>query len=299
MARIQFCPVPGAETCDTGVKEWKPLAELRPVPPEPPGGWQERLRMYDVVEVRHEDGWIEATYHETLLPSTQSAEVVHAIRKARHHEVIRLSGDQLRPLWALNSDSRQWALASRRVGPSSSVLLTLRADGAEWSLIDQTSVAGPPLPFNPDEPRAATTLEQTVCSRPHSPSHACMCDLGCRMDCPFRCPSHEAGTAVLQAASRSEQPELCTVLLNQENGVWSFGGGSVPLTTTTSPPPSLRPATLHALYPSTFQPCSHSTYLQAMASSASFRLLARRFLRTCCHQPHRGRLGCAICALCT
>lgn len=162
MARVHFCTAPGAEEVDSGVKEWKQLDDIRPVPPEPPEEWQTRLRMYDVVDVRHEDGWVEATYLETLLPSREDGMVLHVVRKLGDVSEVRLPGSQLRPLWALNSETRLWSLTSRRTGPSSSVLLTLRLESGKWQLAEQQSAPGPVEPFNPEQPREPTALEQTV-----------------------------------------------------------------------------------------------------------------------------------------
>lgn len=75
LARVHFFSEPRAAEADTGNREWIPLGNLRPVPPEPPDGWLLRLQVYDIVEVVQGGCWVEAVYLETKLPQHDDDEV--------------------------------------------------------------------------------------------------------------------------------------------------------------------------------------------------------------------------------
>lgn len=63
--------------------------------------------------------------------------MLHLLREPHEAEMLTLPSDSLRPLWALNGETKMWSLPSRRAGPSSSVLLSLTRQGDEWAIVDQ------------------------------------------------------------------------------------------------------------------------------------------------------------------
>ncbi|KAL1504840.1 hypothetical protein AB1Y20_008611 [Prymnesium parvum] len=187
LARVHFCSTPGAEHADTGSKEWVPLSSLRPVPPEPPDGWTLRLQMYETVEARYDDSWVEVVYLETRLPLREDDQPMYIVRHPNMSEPLEVPAKDLRPVWTLNTDSKLWSISTRRSGPTGAVLLSFARRDYEWCVVGQINSSGPLPAFCEDAPRIPTPLER-------------------------------------EAAAVAQERGMCSLLLKQDQGEWSFGG---------------------------------------------------------------------------
>ena len=194
-ARIQLCADVGGEAGDSSAREWRPLAEVRPLPPTPPEGWLYRLRPYDLIEAHCDGGWAEVAYERVVLPATDADVLVFEVRLLGEPETMLLGEGALRPLWALSPaeeggegqwEGGKWTMLSRRTGPTCWSQLTLRRNGVQWALDQQVMTPGA-MPALLDEEREPTPLE-------------------------------------MAAATAAEDSQLCTVVLRQDEGKWYFGG---------------------------------------------------------------------------
>ncbi|KAL3931605.1 MAG: hypothetical protein SGPRY_001053 [Prymnesium sp.] len=239
LVRVQYSSDRNEEG-ERGIKEWIALSSLRPVPPEPPEGWLLRLQMYDIIQARQGSCWADTIYYETKLPVTEESEAenlplsapvlviaaakpyhtcrappLYTVRAPTEIESVELPASRLRQLWSLNSETRQWRAVTRRAGPSGGVLLGLSLNGQQWSIVCQ------------DRPHACCLVHTSLIVAELLP---CLRDGQCAVAASGPLPPVSSGllrkptSLEKEAAAISQQAGVCSVLLKQENGTWSFGG---------------------------------------------------------------------------
>jgi hypothetical protein len=178
-------------------QEWKPLAAVRPAPPATPDGWLSRIRTREEVETLVGDGfqayWLPVVFECARLPTYDGSEQLLHVQCTSLNFELDAPVSRLRPVWQLDSSPLpQWTLTRKRVGPIGSTLLLLRCDESSGWEVEQQLDISPVEPLHSDGPAGSPTALETV----------------------------------VQAAA--SQANTFTILLQQQDGDWSFGGDGRP-----------------------------------------------------------------------